>query len=142
MQAKRREHARLRLVCCRAVQTRGRARLSFARAADMVVRNAVYLCIAWNGRRYGLTSLYQGKVTFILLFILLGVDCGAPGTPADGSLTLPSRSTLPGSTAQWSCNLGFTAPGATMYALCREDGTWSRRPPVCARKYASENSRS
>ena len=89
-----------------------------------------------------ITFFLHQKLPFFVSFnsSAVNVDCGSPGTPVSGSLTLPSGSTLLGSTAQWSCSPGFAAPGETMYALCQEDRSWSRSPPVCLRKYATGDS--
>ncbi|HJL00732.1 MAG TPA: EGF domain-containing protein [Polyangiaceae bacterium LLY-WYZ-15_(1-7)] len=56
------------------------------------------------------------------------VDCGAPSTPADGSVDVTE--TTFGSTATYACGAGFTLVGM-MERTCEADGTWSGDDPIC-----------
>lgn len=56
------------------------------------------------------------------------VDCGFPGMPADGAITL--RGTTYGSTVHYSCSTGHSLVGQNT-SVCQADGQWSNEPPSC-----------
>jgi hypothetical protein len=55
-------------------------------------------------------------------------DCLAPGTPTNGAVSA-ATTTYP-STANYSCNTGYTLSGASTRS-CQSDGTWSGVVPSC-----------
>ena len=56
------------------------------------------------------------------------VDCGSLPNPANGAVALDG--TEEGSTAQYSCNTGFTLVGSQT-RMCGGDGQWSDTAPTC-----------
>jgi len=58
----------------------------------------------------------------------LAVDCGDPGTPANGVRSLTT--TTLGSVVLYECNRGFVLDGSSS-RLCQATGVWSGLLPVC-----------
>ena len=56
------------------------------------------------------------------------VDCGPPGSPANGSVEMTTTTFL--STATFTCFSGFVRSGAST-VICQSDGRWSDSPPTC-----------
>lgn len=56
-------------------------------------------------------------------------DCGNPGVPDNGQVSLSAGTTL-GSTATYLCDVGHDLIGATV-RKCRTDGQWSNSVPIC-----------
>ena len=56
------------------------------------------------------------------------VDCGLPGDPPHGSVSLTS--TTLGSVATYSCATGYTLAG-TSKRICQADGAWGATAPTC-----------
>ena len=63
--------------------------------------------------------------------VLLGITCGDPGVPMNGSLT--SNGTYVTSVAEFTCNFGFELIGDTQ-RVCQPNGIWSNMVPECHRK--------
>ena len=63
--------------------------------------------------------------------VLLGITCGDPGVPVNGSVT--SNGTFITSTAEFICDFVFELIGDTQ-RVCQPDGTWSNMVPECRRK--------
>ena len=57
------------------------------------------------------------------------VDCGSPIPPVNWSVNAPS--TTYGSTAIYSCSIGYTLLGGSVVS-CQADGTWTGATPTCA----------
>ena len=78
-------------------------------------------------------SVYSGSILSkefsILLYLLFTVvDCGQLPSPANGQVSLSG--TLFGSTASYSCGVGFNLVGNTI-RTCLADGQWSGIAPTC-----------
>lgn len=73
-------------------------------------------------------ALYRFLV-FALLYT--AVDCGSLSAPENGEIQLGT--TTFGSTAIYSCNVGFNLV-STSRRVCTETGDWSGNAPVCQRK--------
>ena len=59
---------------------------------------------------------------------LLGIDCGDPSAPGNGTVT--ASTTTVGSTAVYACLDGFQLMGAASVE-CLSTGSWSDNPPQC-----------
>ena len=57
------------------------------------------------------------------------VDCGELGNPDGGSVSIAAGTTF-GSTAEYSCNIGFLLIG-NLERTCQSDGQWSGTEPTC-----------
>lgn len=64
-----------------------------------------------------------------LLFSHTVVDCGSPGSPANGTIQ-QLTGTQYGFTVSYTCNVGYSLEGAAS-RVCQEDGQWSEAVPVC-----------
>ena len=62
------------------------------------------------------------------------VDCGDPGTPTNGQLTLTS--TTYNSVVTYTCNMGYTLQGSNS-RTCQSNGNWSGNVTKCSRKLES-----
>lgn len=60
----------------------------------------------------------------------LYVDCGAPDSLVNGSVTLATRATHYGAIAEYKCTSGYRAKGLSR-RICLGDGEWSATPPEC-----------
>ena len=58
----------------------------------------------------------------------LAIDCGDPGTPANGQRSLSG--TTPGYVAIYTCDVGYTMQGSTSIT-CQYNGQWSGSVPQC-----------
>ena len=56
-------------------------------------------------------------------------DCGSLDDPDNGQVELSS--TVFGSTANYSCNLGYSLSNGNNTRTCEADGEWSGDPPSC-----------
>ena len=65
---------------------------------------------------------------YFLLDNLLGIDCGDPSAPGNGTVT--ASTTTVGSTAVYACLDGFQLMGAASVE-CSSTGDWSDYPPKC-----------
>ena len=63
--------------------------------------------------------------------VLLGISCGDPGVPMNGSVS--SNGTFVTSIAEFTCDFGFELIGNSQ-RVCHPDGTWSNMVPECRRK--------
>ena len=61
----------------------------------------------------------------------IGVDCGDPGTPANGKSVLTGST--PGSVVKYSCNSGYDLVGNSK-RKCQTNGVWSGSLPTCERE--------
>ena len=59
---------------------------------------------------------------------LLGIDCGDPGMPMNGTVT--SNDTYVTSVVEFICDFGFELIGDSQ-RVCQPDGTWSNMVPRC-----------
>ena len=87
-----------------------------------------------NGQWTGVDPGCQGKY-YLLKFLLHNntanrVNCGDPGTPANGRRLLSS--TLEGSVVRYFCSRGFELEG-DQQRTCQSNGQWSGSLPVCRR---------
>ena len=57
--------------------------------------------------------------------------CSDLAAPQNGSVSVDGTTT--GSTASYSCDIGFELVGEVM-RVCMSDSEWSGTPPVCRRK--------
>jgi hypothetical protein len=57
------------------------------------------------------------------------VDCGAPSSPTNGSVSTPGGTTF-GDTASYGCNPGYYRSGSAT-ATCGANGSWSPSAPSC-----------
>ena len=62
--------------------------------------------------------------------MLLGIDCGHPGEPTNGSGIFPN--TFVGSIVTYQCDSGFRLVG-NMQRKCQESGLWNGEIPICDR---------
>ena len=62
---------------------------------------------------------------------LLGIDCGDPGMPMNG--TVISNDIFVTSVAEFTCYFGFELIGDDQ-RVCQPDGMWSNMVPRCRRK--------
>ena len=77
-------------------------------------------------------SLLNITVTLALIQYVIcyaARDCGDPGAPENGRVSLSSGTTL-GSTATYSCDIGHDLIGATLRE-CGTDGQWTNSIPLC-----------
>ena len=63
------------------------------------------------------------------IFCSTARDCGDPGVPDNGQVSLSAGTTL-GSTATYSCDLGHDLIGASVRE-CGTDGQWTNSVPIC-----------
>lgn len=64
----------------------------------------------------------------LVLFIPCTVQCPNLSDPLNGVLDMRGRST--GSTATYTCNIGFELSGADILT-CQDNATWDNPPPNC-----------
>ena len=60
---------------------------------------------------------------------LAGIDCGDPGTPTNGQLSLSS--TTHNSVVTYTCDVGYTLQGSDS-RTCQSSGQWSGSVPQCS----------
>ena len=63
---------------------------------------------------------------------MIGINCGDPVRPTNGSVTYDDS--FVGSIATYQCDLRFKLKG-TEKQTCQESGTWNGTVPRCERKY-------
>ena len=66
-----------------------------------------------------------------LLLLHLGITCGDPGVPLNGSVS--SNGSFVTSVATFACDFGFELEGDTQ-RVCEENGMWTNMVPNCTRK--------
>lgn len=74
------------------------------------------------------------NVRFSLSFLSSAHHCNQPELPAQadvGAIELPSL----GYTLIYTCQPGFYLAGGSEHRTCRADGSWTGKPPLCARMY-------
>lgn len=71
---------------------------------------------------------------FLSPFLSSAHHCNQPELPAQadvGAIELPSL----GYTLIYTCQAGFYLAGGSEHRTCRADGSWTGKPPLCARMY-------
>lgn len=85
--------------------------------------------------------LHDTKLLFFLctptcIFPSYSVDCGDLTVPSNGAISYTSGTFL-GSTATYSCDLGYDLSGGDAVRICESDGEWSgNEPSGCQGKHA------
>ena len=69
-------------------------------------------------------------IEILLIFTFLGLECGFPGTPLNGSVSSSGMLHYPGETVTYGCQSGFVLFGPQV-RNCTENGTWSLTVPEC-----------
>lgn len=82
--------------------------------------------------------LYLLNYTIILILFLYSsaVDCGILDAPGVGQVSWTS--TFLGGIATYSCFTGYVLDGQAQ-RTCEANGFWSGQPPVCRRKYTTDD---
>ena len=62
------------------------------------------------------------------------VDCGSLEDPDNGQVEFSNTSTTFGSTANYTCNLGYRLLDENSTRTCEASGDWTGDPPSCERK--------
>ena len=83
------------------------------------------LCVIYTIITFSHNNFYISTAFFLLLTV---VDCGQLPSLANGQVSLIG--TVFGSTATYSCGVGFNAVGNTI-RTCQANGQWSGIAPTC-----------
>ena len=59
------------------------------------------------------------------------VDCGSLEDPANGQVEFSNTSTTFGSTANYTCNLGYRLLDGSSIRTCEASGDWTGDSPSC-----------
>ena len=86
----------------------------------LVIGSYTYMCLL-N------ITVTLGLIQYVICYAAR--DCGDPGAPENGQVSLSSGTTL-GSTATYSCDIGHDLIGATLRE-CGTDGQWTNSTPLC-----------
>lgn len=78
-----------------------------------------------NGKYF---TIYLTNLILTKMLNCLAVDCGDPGTPANGVRSLTT--TTLNSIVLYECNRGFVLDGSSS-RVCQASGVWSGLLPVC-----------
>ena len=62
--------------------------------------------------------------------IYVAVDCGEPENIENGEVSYSSTTLT--SSANYSCNNGYTLVGYSASLICNKDGKWEGQLPACA----------
>jgi len=90
---------------------------------------ATYLCTGGYTMSGKATQTCQADGTWSSPPACAPVDCGAPSSPAHGSVSAPI--TTYGSKATYSCDTNYTLGGVAT-GTCQANATWSDAAPVCS----------
>jgi len=72
----------------------------------------------------------QNNISFLLYAV--GIDCGDPGEPQNGTAIFDT--TFFGDTVDYECDAGFRLVGDSQ-RTCQSSGSWSGNVPECQRKW-------
>jgi len=68
------------------------------------------------------------------LYVHLGIDCGDPGEPQNGTAIFDL--TFVGNVVDYECDTGFQLVGDSQ-RTCQESGLWTGSVPQCERKHCT-----